>query len=314
MTGVDPRAVEVARGTAMAARRAADQARRAGELAGRAADQAQRAAELRERMSPDAPAALVQLRAQTAAFNRQNEICQRNAARLLSTFARRLEYWIARRDASRFERRPLLMSEAAQAAGWGGAVLTLRDGAGADMFVAASDVKARRVHELEVALAEGPSMEASEGRMSIAYRAELETRWPRFGKAASDLGVQAVAAVPLDTVPDHTAASSLSAIGPPMPAGRGDLGGLLAVAGALDMGVLRSSKPVGGTDTEVPILEMFESDDFQPALHQAAGVLSGRHGWDVSGAVALIRAHAFAENRSVSSVAEDIVAGRLWAT
>ena len=108
-------------------------------------------------------------------------------------------------------------------------------------------------------------------------------------------------------------AGSLSAVGPPMPDQRGDLRGLRDVAEAMDEGVLRSPQLVYGSETELPDLEMFESEDFQPALDQAAGALHAIQGWDIDDAIALIRAHAYAEERSVAEVAKDVIAGRLWA-
>jgi len=187
----------------------------------------------------------------------------------------------------------------------------LRAASGREALVAASDARARRAHELQVVLAEGPTVEAAAGRTSIAYGYELERRWPRFGEVAFGLGVEAVAAIPVEDGPDH-AAGSLFAIGPPVPDLRGDLRGLRKVAGALGEAVLRFPDLVCGSDTQLPGLEMFEQEDFQPALHQAAGALSVRQGWAVDDAVELIRAHAFAEDRSVADVAEDVLAGRLW--
>jgi hypothetical protein len=164
---------------------------------------------------------------------------------------------------------------------------------------------------MAVALDEGPTLDAAQGSTVVAVGADLERRWPRFGEMAGELGVRAVAAVPLDLGPDH-AAGSLSAVGPPMPAHPDDLRGLRKIAQALDEGILRSTDLVRDNDLQLPSLEMFEHEDFQPALHQAAGVLYERQGWDVEGAIALIRAHAYAENRSVAEVAEDILSGRLW--
>ena len=57
---------------------------------------------------------------------------------------------------------------------------------------------------------------------------------------------------------------------------------------------------------------MFENEDFQPTLHQAAGVLYERHGWAIDDAIALIRAHAYAEDQSVTAAAEEIITGRSW--
>jgi len=251
---------------------------------------------------------LAELRARVAEMHRHSEECQRTAERVLSNFARRLERWAAREDAAVL--RPVLMGEVARTAGWGGVVLTLRDQDSRELLVAASDTTARRVHELQVVLGEGPTLEAAEGRTSIAYGHELERRWPRFGEIACGLGVEAVAALPVARDQGHT--GSLSAIGPPMPAERGDLRGLWTLAEAVYEGVLCFPGLVAGVETQLPSLEMFDDNDFQPALRQAAGVLSERQGWDVVGATDLIRAHAFAEDRSVADVAEDVLADRLW--
>ena len=302
MGGVDPRAVESAWLAVQFARRAAEQAHRAAVLAGQAAAQ-------RERLLADSPEELAELRARVAAMERRSEACQRTAQRLLSTFARRLEKWATREDADE-QLRPVLMGEVARSTGWGGVVLTLRDRSGREVLVAASDETARHVHELQMALAQGPTVEASQGRTSIAYGAELKRRWPRFAGMAAELGVHAAAAVPLDLA-RYDGPGSLSAIGPPNPP-PGGLGTLQEVAGALDQGVLRSAGLTGGTHTDLPSLELFESEDFQPALHEAAGALYERQGWCVDDAIALIRAHAYAENRTVAEVAKNILAGHQW--
>ena len=62
---------------------------------------------------------------------------------------------------------------------------------------------------------------------------------------------------------------------------------------------------------DLPSLELFGDEDFQPALHQAAGVLHERCGWTIDNAIALIRAHAYAEERRVGEVAEEVVRGGL---
>ena len=301
MGGVDPRVVESAWRSVRFAVRAAEQAHKA-------AVQAATVAAHRERLAADAPEGFAEMRARVAAMDRHTEACQRRAERLLSNFALRLEGWARRGEAE--VRRPVLMREVARTAGWGGVVLTLRDGSGGEVLVAASDAGTRRVHELEVALDEGPTVEAVQGCTSIAYGAELVRRWPRFGEIAGEWGVQAVAAMPIDQCMGHVA-GSLSAIGPPMPDQRGDLRGLRNVAEAMDEGVLRSPQLVFGSDSELPNLEMFEFEDFQPALHQAAGALHVLQGWEIEDAIALIRARAYAEERSVAEVAEDVIAGRL---
>ena len=301
--GPDGRALEAAWRAMQFARTSAEHARRAAEVAAKAAA-------MRERLLDGSPEAAAELRVQTIAMHRKSEACQRTAERMLTTFARRLAKWAAHEDAAALLR-PVFMHDVAQTAGWGGVVLTLRDGAGGEVLVAASDEWARRVHELQVTLGEGPTVEAARGRTSIVYGTELARRWPRFGEVVGGMGVQAAAGIPLDWGPHH-APGSLTAVGPPMPDQRGDLRGLQEVAGALDQGILRSPHVAPGPDPELPGLEMFEQADYQPALHQAAGALHVRLGCNVDDALALIRAHAYAEDRSVAEVAHDVLARRLW--
>jgi len=271
--------------------------------------QAADAAAKRERLVAGSPAAVAELRARTAAMHRRAEACQRAAERVLTRYAQRLEGWAAHEDADVLLR-PLLMREVARSAGWGGVVLSLRSRSGREVLVAASDVRARRLYELQVALDEGPAREVAEGPESVAYGAQLERRWPQFAQEAGALGVTAAAAVPV-RLGAADMGGSLSAIGPPSER-TGDLHGLRTAAEALDAVILHAPGLVRASDTDVPGLEMFEQADFQPTLHQAAGVLRERHGWGVNSAIALIRLHAYAENLSVTEVAEDVLTGRLW--
>lgn len=62
---------------------------------------------------------------------------------------------------------------------------------------------------------------------------------------------------------------------------------------------------------DLPSLELFAEEDFQPALHQAAGLLHARDGWEIDDALALIRAHSYAADRPVAEVAEGIIHGRV---
>lgn len=62
-------------------------------------------------------------------------------------------------------------------------------------------------------------------------------------------------------------------------------------------------------ETDVPGVDQFADADFQPALHQAAGMLCERTGLPIEDAIDLIRAHAYAEDRPVSEVAAEVIRG-----
>jgi hypothetical protein len=282
---------------------------RAAALARDAAAQAARVAANHEKlMRPGMSAAEAHQR--MAAVQRRNEKCQRAAARMHAAFARNLEMWLARAAGSGDEV-PRLMSAVASTSGWQAGVLTLYRHDGAECFVAASDATARRAHELEVALAEGPSWEAAhDGTATTEQGVQMERRWPQFGAAVGNLGVHAVSAAPLDLA-DHRLWGALTVVGNVAPPASLTRFRLAEVAEALTRTVLRvpAFTPTDGDD--LASLEVFAEEDFQPTLHQAAGVLHERCGWPIDDAIALIRAHAYAEERSVSEVAEEVVRGAL---
>ena len=117
--------------------------------------------------------------------------------------------------------------------------------------------------------------------------------------------MRAVAAVPLD-LGGSGLAGSLTVVGVSRPrltatSGVGD------VAVALTDTVLHDPNLVGVHHAGVPSLGLFEDEDVQPMLYQAAGVLQTKCGWDMDGAIALIRAHAYAEERDVRGVCDDVI-------
>jgi ANTAR domain len=56
--------------------------------------------------------------------------------------------------------------------------------------------------------------------------------------------------------------------------------------------------------------DIFDELDYQVVIHQATGMISAYHGCPVGDAEALLRAHAYADGRSVTDVAGDVVGGR----
>jgi len=292
-----------------AARRAFRFAVQAADFAHRAAEHAAVVAAHQERLIQSLPSEPERHR-HMAALHRRNERWQRAAERMHLAFARTTELWLSCQVDSAGER-PHLLSAVADTSGWRGAVLTLYSHDGSERLVAASDATARHAHELEVTLAEGPSWDAARcGRVSTEQGTRLERRWPRFGPAVGRMGVHAVSAAPVDLAVDSLR-GALTVVGDAVPAPSvGDVR-LGDVADALARTVLRVPSLVHPDSHDLPSLEMFGDEDFQPALHQAAGALHERCGWDIDDAIALIRAHAYAEDRPVQEVAEEVVSAGL---
>jgi hypothetical protein len=285
------------------ARRAADLAQRAERAAAKAAEAADRQDTLASRGGRAA-----NMHARLAAAHRRSEACQRAAARMHAGHAERLRRWVARQDADTLLR-PVFMSAVAASAGWRAAVLTVATRRGVETLVAASDDTSRRAHELEVNLGEGPSRDTTRGSIPVVDGAALTRRWPNYGPAVERLGVCAVSGVPL-SLGSRGLTGSLTVLDMFSPrTNTHDGAGLYDVAEALTRTVLCAPDLVEGEGPGG--LALFEEDDFQPVLHQAAGVLHERCGWDIDDAVALIRAHAYAEERPVAAVAGEVVQGSL---
>lgn len=173
------------------AQRAIELARQAEELARLAAERAERAV---RRYAPQRPEVLSPNFDRIAEAHRRAERCQRTAARVYRSFARRLTGYLTLDQSEALP--PDFMAAVAGAARWQGAVLTLTDHSGTERLVAASDATARRAHEVEMTVAEGPSLEAMHTAVPVVGGVLLERRWPRYGPIARDLGVQVVAATP----------------------------------------------------------------------------------------------------------------------
>jgi hypothetical protein len=308
VSGTDPRAeLEATLRAMQAARSATEQAGRA-RRAQRAADDAAGIAARHERLA-ERGAPSTEMHERVAALHRRNEARQRAAAKMLTTFSQRLRQWSDSSGADG-SLRPVLMGAVAATVGWDGAVLTLSSMSGSETLVAASDRTTRGAHELEMTLAEGPMWEAMRGHESAVHDHDLDRYWPRFGPAVRRLGVGAVAAVPLRLGTDESS-GCLAVMGPRKPRVTSAQWSLRDVADALSVTVLEDPCSTEPGSMTVPVLPSFEVEDLQPTLHQAAGVLQERCGWHVDDAIALMRARAYAEERPVSDVAQDVLDGGL---
>ncbi len=190
-----------------------------------------------------------------------------------------------------------------------GVALMTADGP-SGVVLAATDERARQLEELQFALGEGPCVEAS-GSGRPVLQPDLAVagpvRWPRFGAAVRDAGVQAVFAFPLrvgavrvgvlDCYRDTP--GSLSAP---------DLVEALAFADAATAVVLHlqsHDEHAARSDTLIAPI------DSRAEVHQATGMISIQLGITLTEALLRLRAHAYAADRTVSTIAADVVSRRL---
>lgn len=164
-------------------------------------------------------------------------------------------------------------------------------------------------------LGEGPAHDcvASGAPVLISNLGAAAARWPAFTSAALDLGVHAVFALPLrigaisvgTLVAHRTTPGSLH---------NGQLVDALALADTLTVLLVRhgtdqASRSVA--EGERPSADREGSTTHRFEVHQATGMISVQLGVSLSEALLRLRAHAYANDRSLNDVAADVVARRL---
>ncbi|HET7476699.1 MAG TPA: GAF and ANTAR domain-containing protein [Dermatophilaceae bacterium] len=176
--------------------------------------------------------------------------------------------------------------------------------------VAASDPTSNRLLELQITLGEGPCLDAYESRRPV-LEPDLpgagQRRWPAYATALSEHGMRAVFAIPLQIggarlgVMDIYRAES----GPlPVQTLSDAFGfGEVAVGTLLDG---QAAVPEGGIDADLA-----DALAYRTEVYQAQGMVMVHLGVDLAEAIVRLRAHAFAQNRPLSEVSADVLAGRL---
>ena len=170
--------------------------------------------------------------------------------------------------------------------------------------IAATDGAAMTLEELQFNLGEGPCVDASATGRPVLQPDLARTappRWPAFAVGALDAGIRAVFAFPLRVGAIRVGVLDLyrDRAGTLSP---DELSAALSFADAATLILLhvQAGVPVTGT---VPVL------DDRAEVHQAAGVVSVQAAVGLAEALVLLRARAFADQRSLGDLARDVLAG-----
>lgn len=262
-------------------------ARRAGSVAAR-----------HEVLAAEAPASIRGLHMRMAALHRQTERRHLITASLYDSLVAKVLACPDVADGADLDSRLPLMAAAAEFAGSAGAIITLFDSHQNEVLVLASDRSARRAHDIEFGVGEGPSREAFRTRQIVAASGqEMSRRWKLYGPRAASLDVRAVAAAPMTL--DAACLGSLVLLNPAQVSSSEAIGAVSeALAHALIEGKLGGRAGI-----------LAQATDHLPFIHQAVGVVSARTGCSVGDALALIRARAFAESAEVCDIARGILCG-----
>lgn len=192
-----------------------------------------------------------------------------------------------------------------------GVGLILMNDQGPAGLAAATDGPASTMEELQFTLGEGPCVDASVGGRPVLQpelRKTGPSRWPGFGPAAVDAGIEAIFAFPLQV-------------------------------GSIRLGVLDLYRDVPGTLSDLELAEALAFADaatrvllhlqdqmpldaglhpdlvggahHRPEVHQATGMISVQADVGLTEALLLLRARAYSSERSIVDVARDVVARTL---
>ena len=176
--------------------------------------------------------------------------------------------------------------------------------------ICTSDDVSALIEDLQYTLGEGPCVDAfRSGRPVLEpdLDAPLVARWPAFTRPAVAGGARAVFGFPISVAAVRLGALNLyrDRPGPLTTEQHTDASILAAVAGRAVIAMQAGAEP----DTIGAELEA--GTNFRLVVHQATGMVAEQLGIRVSEALIRLRAYAFTEDRPVTDVANDVVAGRL---
>lgn len=208
--------------------------------------------------------------------------------------------------AGRLQRLCRVATRSLAASGVGVSVLS---GVGAQVTAAASDLRFDRIEELQFTVGEGPCIDAFSTRRPVLcpdLEQDSTLRWPGYGPAARSEGVRAVFAFPM-----QVGAVRLGAVD----VYRDEIGDLARqtvvqalIYADIALSTLLDDQLRDGYDAG-PRLDETLAGRFE--VYQAQGMVMIQLGVGAAEAMARLRAHAYANDRRLVDVAEDIVARRL---
>lgn len=187
-----------------------------------------------------------------------------------------------------------------------GASVTVITANRAQSTLCTSDVVAARIDELHFELGEGPQWVAAQTGETVLIpdvTADAHRGWPVFGAAIAELPVGALFCVPLKMGAVTLGAATLYRDTP------GRLNpdqqiSAMAIASAI---ARTSAQRAFWTATDDAPPESSEMPALRREVHQATGMILAQLGTTATIAYSRLQAYAFAEGRTVQSVAHDVV-------
>jgi hypothetical protein len=178
-------------------------------------------------------------------------------------------------------------------------VSLLRDDRSEALHVGSGPV-AKAAQDVEFTIGEGPVHDvAMSGAALAAYEHELPSRWPQFANEVARYGVNAVAAAPLSI--GAGCLGVLTVFDPPAERER-TTAMMATVADALVHSALLS--PDSSDPLDLPLLV---GADHHAVVYQASGMIAEQLGCAADDALVVLRARAFAMDRTLDAIAAEVV-------
>ncbi|MFI9503658.1 hypothetical protein [Nocardia sp. NPDC052566] len=246
------------------------------------------------------PESMRPFRRRIAKLHRTMEARHAACARLHRLYALRLQRW---HGAGGHALRPVFMTVVAEMLRMDGAGLTLFGNDQEELLIAASDGRSHEALELELTLDEGPAREAARGCAVRADGVEIADRWPRYGPAAAQLGIDGIVAVPLSAGTNRLGA--LCGFGADLRERPGQVAEARRIAEILTTSILLTvdESRTGGA-LHGPV---FDDADYLDTVHQAVGMVAVQCRCDTETARVLLRARAFADGVRMRELASRVV-------
>jgi hypothetical protein len=166
------------------------------------------------------------------------------------------------------------------------------------------------IERLQYDLGEGPCVDAYQEDRPVLEPDLVRprhVRWLAFSGPAIDAGVRAIFGFPLQVGAVRLGALNLYCDEPgPLTNEQHADALVMAEIAAQSVLVLQANAPPGTLATELEV-----GADFRYVVHQAAGMVAAQLEVSVGHALIRLRAHAFGNDRSLTEVAEDVVARKL---
>jgi len=190
-----------------------------------------------------------------------------------------------------------------------GAGIALMIPSGHGGTLAATDEAAGVIENLQETLGEGPCLNAFHDRRPVLHPdlPEAATRWPAFTPAATQAGIAAVFAFPLQIGAIRLGVLDLYRDAP------GSLD-TLQLTEAIDYATAATTMLVDLQHATSPgelHPQLADAADEHREIHQATGVIAAQASVPINEALLLLRARAYADERPLLGLAQDVVARRV---